>query len=102
MADADSSTSAKFIGNIGHTTSSIARDDLAGTLRRQRPRRYVDHRHRTVRSRLKRIRCDNSGRLPFEHATGQFTQTVTIQNKSAAAIGGPISLVFDNLSSTQA
>jgi hypothetical protein len=95
------STSAKFIGNIGHTYFFYsAATDLAGNTEAAKA---APDTSTTVT-----VPCaaDSSasaaitrGGFRLNHATGQFTQTVTIQNKSAAAIGGPISLVFDNLSS---
>ena len=39
------------------------------------------------------------GGFRYINATGRFVRTVTIKNTSASRIGGPISLVLDNLSS---
>ncbi len=41
----------------------------------------------------------SQGGFRLNHATNEFTETVTIQNASAVAVVGPISLVLDNLSS---
>lgn len=95
------STSATFVGTAGHTYAFYsAATDFAGNT--EAAKASPD----TSTSVAAVCAQDSStsfaitrGGFRLNHATEQFTQTVTIQNISSATIAAPISLVLDNLSS---
>lgn len=94
-------TNATFIGNINHTYSFYSTaTDFAGNT--EAAKTSPDTSTSVV------VPCAGNASASFaitrggfrlNHATGQFTQSVTVQNTSSAAISGPISIVLDNLSS---
>jgi hypothetical protein len=95
------STSATFIGHIGHSYSFYSSaTDFAGNTEAGKTSpdttTTVTEPCATMASSSFTI---TRGGFRLNHATDQFTQTVTIQNSSAASVTGPISLVLDNLSS---
>jgi hypothetical protein len=94
-------TTATFIGNIGHTYAFYsAAADAAGNIE---PGKTTQDTTTTVTTSCATDRSSafniTRGGFRVNHTTNQFTQTVTVQNTSGAAITGPVALALDSLSS---
>ena len=101
--DRTTAVSANFTGVVGHTYSFYALGtDLVGNV--ESPKTVADATTQIVNAPQcaadvsAQVQLTRSG-FGYNFATRRFVQTVTLKNISGSAVGTPISLVLDSLSS---